>query len=146
MIAPQSLRTQIRLIDMRTHFPNICISCVLFVVMFCFSPHVLCLFISLRRNSTAPWIRSPRLRGLLRGGRSPSEGQEATFSAPARVYLALLANQAPRPGGCCGVISQDCFVTKRASREYHLDSTYLKLAPVPWQPAWQPRDGNKLHH
>lgn len=43
-------------------------------------------------------------------------------------------------------ISQDRFVTKWASYEYHLDTTYLKLAPVPWQPAWQPRDGNKLHH
>lgn len=34
-------------------------------------------------------------------------------------------------------ISQDRFVTKWASCEYHLGTTYLKLAEVPWQPAWQ---------
>lgn len=34
-------------------------------------------------------------------------------------------------------IPQDRFVTKWASCEYHLGTTYLKLAQVPWQPAWQ---------
>lgn len=34
-------------------------------------------------------------------------------------------------------IPQDRFVTKWASCEYHLGTTYLKLAEVPWQPAWQ---------
>lgn len=43
-------------------------------------------------------------------------------------------------------ISQDRFVTKWASCEYHLGTTYLKLAAVPWQPAWQRGEGNKLHH
>lgn len=34
-------------------------------------------------------------------------------------------------------IPQDRFVTKWASCEYHLGTTYLKLAEVPWQQAWQ---------
>ena len=43
-------------------------------------------------------------------------------------------------------IPEDGFVTKWASCEYHLGTTYLKLAEVPWQAAWQWGEGNKLHH
>lgn len=148
-MAPPSLRTQIWLIDMRTHFPDICISRVMSVVMFCFSP------------PCASFVYFSLAPGEVGNAeRSTSEGQEGNFSPPARIHRALLANDPEErlrwyrveeglrggPGGCCGFISQDCFVTKWAWCEYHLDSTYLKLARLPRLPAWQPRDGNKLHH
>lgn len=131
---------------MRTHFPNICISCVLFVLMFCFFPTsaVFIYFPALEKRSAT--AREAHLK-LLPAGRRPSElsspGKNGTV---ALVQSRSYSSPAHPTDGCCGFTSQDCFVTKRASRECHLDTTCLKLAPVPWQPARQPGDGNKLHH
>lgn len=44
------------------------------------------------------------------------------------------------------LIPQEHSVTKWASCEHHLDTTYLKLAQVPWQRAWRREAGDKLHH
>lgn len=87
------------------------------------------------------------LRGAhLRGRKQPSHRRPVPAFPEKRLRWSRVERLTGGPGGCCGFISQDCFVTKWAWCEYHLDTTYLKLARVPWLPAWQPRDGNKLHH